>query len=409
MVHAPNPATVEIYYSPGIDPGKKTSAFPYQKIYNGTIFGQGDNNVTSLPELVSPVVIPAGASYSFYITVANFSLGYMQCTRVSSVGGVSASNEFVEVLDGYSMGHPFLYYNPGYRWNGEKRTSKVILFYRIESFNSPSSSSSSYSAGNVYYSVETFEPTQAPSSSPTVVTTLSPTSSHPTTSKPASSTPTTLFQTSSPTTKRPTLKPTTSTPTTFIQTQSPTTKQPTPHPETSVPSRAPSSNFTSMPTMSPTSSKGTSLRPATITPTSSFQTPSPVMTPTVQPSYISQTSGPSIQPTRQPSSLPISTPIDPSAALTSAPVMADDSSSPDPTKSDAPSDITDVVTRYLPRKPSQTFQSSKEQVRVNSALLVVGVLCVLAVVGLMWVFPGACSCAHFAMCATRRNGRASSY
>ena len=172
--------------------------------------------------------------------------------------------------------------------------------------------------------------------------------------------------------------------------------------------------------MSPTSSKETSLKPATITPTSSFQTPSPAMTPTLQPSYVSQTSEPSIQPTR----LPISTPTDQSAASpTSAPVMTDDSSSPDPTKSLAPSvdlsyppssvptglNITDVVTRYLPRKPSQTFQSSKEQVRVNSALLVVGVLCVLAVVGLMWVFPGACSFAHFAMCATRRNGRASSY
>ena len=133
MVHAPNPATVEIYFSPGIDPGKKTSAFPYQKIYNGTIFGQGKNNVTSLPELVSPVVIPAGASYSFYITVAKFSLGYMQCTKVSSVGGVSASNEFVEVLDGYSMGHPFLYYNTGQRWNGEKRMieSDSVLSIRI--------------------------------------------------------------------------------------------------------------------------------------------------------------------------------------------------------------------------------------------------------------------------------------
>ncbi len=70
----PNPAPVEIYFAPGVDPGKKTSAFPHQKIYNGTIFGQGKNNVTSLPELESPVVIPAGASYSFYIIVANHTL-----------------------------------------------------------------------------------------------------------------------------------------------------------------------------------------------------------------------------------------------------------------------------------------------------------------------------------------------
>ncbi len=133
MVQAPNPAPVEIYFSPGIDPGKKNSSFVYQKIYNVTIFGAGTNNVTSLPELANPIFIPAGASYSFYITVAKFSLGYMHCTKVSSVGDVSASNEHVEVLDGYSMGHPFLYYNPGYRWSGEKQINKSdsVLLYRI--------------------------------------------------------------------------------------------------------------------------------------------------------------------------------------------------------------------------------------------------------------------------------------
>ena len=276
------------------------------------------------------------------------------------------------------------------------KSTRVILFCCIESSNAPSSSSS-YTAGNVYYSLDTPEPTQAPSSSPTVMPTLSPTSSQPTTSKPATSTPTSL-----------------------IQTQSPTTKQPTLQPETSVPSRTPASNPTTMPTMNSASSKPASLKPATITPTSSFQIPSPAMTPTFQPSFVPQKSKPSIQPTRQPLSLPIFTPIDqPTAIPTSAPVVTDDSSAPDPTNSEAPSvdlsdppssvptgiNITNVVTKYLPRKPLQTSSSSKEQVRVYSALLVVGVVCLL-VIGLLWVFPGACCCAHISMCATRRIGGA---
>ena len=133
-LQASNPTPVEIYFAPGVDPGKKTSSFVYRKIYNGTIFGAGTNNVTSLPELENAVVIPAGASYSFYITVAKFSLGYIQCTKVLSEGDVAASTEYVEVLDGYFMGHPFLYYNPGYRWNGKQLIIKVILSNRIIKF-----------------------------------------------------------------------------------------------------------------------------------------------------------------------------------------------------------------------------------------------------------------------------------
>ena len=125
----PNPAPLEIYFLPGVDPGNRNNIPVYQKIFDGTIGpGEGRNNATILPELANPVVIPAGSSYSFYITFTNSTLGTMYLKSVSSVGSVAASDEYVDVLDGYGMLYPFSLYSPGCRWNGEAHTlSKLIV------------------------------------------------------------------------------------------------------------------------------------------------------------------------------------------------------------------------------------------------------------------------------------------
>ena len=125
----PNPAPLEIYFLPGVDPGNRNNIPVYQKIFDGTIGpGEGRNNATILPELANPVVIPAGSSYSFYITFTNSTLGTMYLKSVSSVGSVAASDEYVDVLDGYGMLYPFSLYSPGCRWNGEAYTlSKLIV------------------------------------------------------------------------------------------------------------------------------------------------------------------------------------------------------------------------------------------------------------------------------------------
>ncbi len=121
---APNPAPVEIYFLPGVDPGKKSSTHVYQKIFEGSIFGAGKNNVTSLPRLTNPVVIPAGSSYSFYITVANYTLGTTVSfdKNLGGLGSVMASDEYIEVLQGYALAYPFFAYNGDYRWNGEEHS-----------------------------------------------------------------------------------------------------------------------------------------------------------------------------------------------------------------------------------------------------------------------------------------------
>jgi hypothetical protein len=115
------PASLEIYFLPGVDPGRKDKNYVYQKIFEGIVGpGLGRNNVTSLPELINPVFIPAGASYSFYITFAKFASLHMQTKRGLPVGSVIISDEYTEVLEGYGMLYPFESYSPGWRWNGEE-------------------------------------------------------------------------------------------------------------------------------------------------------------------------------------------------------------------------------------------------------------------------------------------------
>ena len=246
----PNPAPLEIYFLPGVDPGNRNNIPVYQKIFDGTIGpGAGRNNATILPELANPVVIPAGSSYSFYITFTNSTLGTMYLKSVSSVGSVAASDEYVDVLDGYGMLYPFSLYSPGCRWNGEAHIIKINcvewnLRARVNRI-------SILCAGNVYYSVEaetsppstsnptvmpmleltTSQPTASPTSNSTMMPTLNPTTSQPTTSKPSTSTPTSLVFTPPPTSKAPTPQPTS------------LTKAPTKQQQTAEPSQ-PTSNLT---------------------------------------------------------------------------------------------------------------------------------------------------------------------
>ena len=122
----PNPAPLEIYFLPGVDPGDEKNIPVYQKIFEGTIGpGAGRNNATPLPDLANPVIVPTGSSYSFYITFTNSTLGNMYLTRVSSVGSVAASDEYVDVLDGYGMVYRSPSYSPGWRWNGEEHMIKI--------------------------------------------------------------------------------------------------------------------------------------------------------------------------------------------------------------------------------------------------------------------------------------------
>ena len=83
--------------------------------------------------MATPVVIPAGASYSFYITVANATLGtLLNFQSGSGMGNVSAFDENIEIHNGYSMLYPFKSYNTntgkGWKWNGKNLIDSALIF-----------------------------------------------------------------------------------------------------------------------------------------------------------------------------------------------------------------------------------------------------------------------------------------
>ena len=117
---APNPAPLEIYFLPYVDPGDRTAKPYYQMAFKGNITGAGFGRGTSLPALAAPATIPAGATYSFYITIANRTLGTsLGFTRGSGVGSVAASDDHLEIGEGYSLAYPFGTYTADMRWNGK--------------------------------------------------------------------------------------------------------------------------------------------------------------------------------------------------------------------------------------------------------------------------------------------------
>jgi hypothetical protein len=123
----PQPAPVEIYFLPTTDPGFASNSFPYTKIFMDNVTGKGKGNTTVLPDLTTPVVIPAGSTYSFYITVASFSFGTNIWYNTGvAVGDVVASDQHISIGEGYALGYPFLGYTPKRRWNGEIWISNVV-------------------------------------------------------------------------------------------------------------------------------------------------------------------------------------------------------------------------------------------------------------------------------------------
>lgn len=113
---------VEIYFHPGIDPGfADPQNYPYTKIFQQNVTGMGNGNVTALPDLSFPVLIPANATYSFYITTTTTTAGGAKLWYNAgvAVGDIVASDQHVKVGEGYAVSYPFLSYIRRKRWNGE--------------------------------------------------------------------------------------------------------------------------------------------------------------------------------------------------------------------------------------------------------------------------------------------------
>ena len=91
------------------------------------VIGQGRSELTPLPDFDVPVVIPAGTKLAFYVTASlNNAPGSIWCSVGSSLGSVYASNDDLEVAEGYaaeSHDTGLITWKHPRRWNGAIRYS----------------------------------------------------------------------------------------------------------------------------------------------------------------------------------------------------------------------------------------------------------------------------------------------
>ena len=91
------------------------------------VIGQGRNKLTPLPDFDVPVVIPAGTKLAFYVTASlNNAPGIIWCSVGSSLGSVYASNDDLEVVEGYAAESHYdglITWKHPRRWNGAIRYS----------------------------------------------------------------------------------------------------------------------------------------------------------------------------------------------------------------------------------------------------------------------------------------------
>jgi hypothetical protein len=92
------------------------------------VIGQGRNELTSLPDFDVPIVIHAGTKMGFYVTAGlDDAPMSIWCSMGSSLGSVYASNDDLEVVEGYSMEskNGDITWTYPRRWNGSIRYSAI--------------------------------------------------------------------------------------------------------------------------------------------------------------------------------------------------------------------------------------------------------------------------------------------
>jgi len=230
---------IEIWFYPGTATPIYNSLYQ-QALYVDDVTGNGHGAITPLPDLTNPIVIPAGETYTLYVTGADSEAHDMYYSTGTGLGQVYASDDNLEIREGYVSGYPFRGSASPRQWNG-------VLYYSV-----PDSGSTPITSSPVSTPVASFTP------EPTSLTTSHPTMTPPTNSP--SPNPTTASS-GSPSAS-PSVKPTAES----TSEQSPSTSRPTPSSTTNI---VIISDITGMPTSKPTPipSRLPTLEPTTEMPT----------------------------------------------------------------------------------------------------------------------------------------------
>lgn len=108
---------VQVYYRPGYVDYRYDDS--YTLIFGGSITGAGKGLATPLPSFTSPVLVTPGTPVTFYVTVANHDGANMWYDVGVGTGTTYASDENINIIEGYSSGYPWRAYALNRRWNGK--------------------------------------------------------------------------------------------------------------------------------------------------------------------------------------------------------------------------------------------------------------------------------------------------
>jgi hypothetical protein len=111
------PTTIEIYSRSGVIVTKNLDG-GWNLMHTAQVTGQGKGNITSLPDFAAPIVIPAYAKRSFYVTATNNNDVWYNIGQ--QVEQVYATDENLNVLEGYALGYGFVGATGPRRWNGKR-------------------------------------------------------------------------------------------------------------------------------------------------------------------------------------------------------------------------------------------------------------------------------------------------
>lgn len=134
--------TVSVYSRPGNLVAEDDGGWVLIKSFE--IMGQGKGLVTSLPNFDFPIIVPAGLKQSFFIATNSTDVDFWYSSG-TALGNAFASNDDLDVLEGYAIGHAWKGYAFPRQWNGavhysvpgDVPTASPVL----ESTSSPTSSS----------------------------------------------------------------------------------------------------------------------------------------------------------------------------------------------------------------------------------------------------------------------------
>lgn len=112
---------VQVYYRPGIADYRYDDS--YRLAFGSNITGVGKGLVTPLPNLASSVTVFPGEPMTFYVTVASEDTSAANLWYDDGVGAgtIYASDDNINLIEGYASGYPWRAFALDRRWNGKKQ------------------------------------------------------------------------------------------------------------------------------------------------------------------------------------------------------------------------------------------------------------------------------------------------